>query len=128
MEEKKIHLKSLAEGRWFTFSFEEQMGNIGSEIGRTINAFKINDIGRQNSCFERAIELFRLTLEDNRWQREERDEVIKSRDKFIALLTDTSPEDEKVLSELDKLDNYFLEYGIAANNNRLTKYNKVQKY
>jgi hypothetical protein len=41
MEEKKIHLKSLAEGRWFTFSFEEQMGNIGSEIGRTINAFKI---------------------------------------------------------------------------------------
>ncbi len=114
MEEKKIRLKSLAEGRWFTFSFEEQMGNIGSEVGRTINAFKINDIGRQNSCFERAIELFRLTLEDDRWQGERREEVIRSRDKFAALLTDTSHEDEKALLELNKLDNYFLEYGIAA--------------
>lgn len=32
-----IH-KSLAGGRWATFSFDEQMGHIGSEVERTIRA------------------------------------------------------------------------------------------
>jgi hypothetical protein len=37
MEEKRIWHKGLAAGRWFTFSFEEQMRNIGSEIGIAVN-------------------------------------------------------------------------------------------
>ncbi len=118
MEEKRIRHKGLASGRWFTFSFEEQMGNIGSEVGRTINAFKRKDSQRRISCFERAIELFDLTLADKRWEKEKQEEISGSKEKFISLVTDTSPEDTAIITELEKLDEYFLEYGIAANENR----------
>lgn len=65
---KKIYHKKLAAGRWKELSFEEQMGNIGSEVGRSFNWFKQGDKERFNRAFEMALELFDLTLEDERWQ------------------------------------------------------------
>jgi hypothetical protein len=114
MEEKRIWHKGLAAGRWFTFSFDEQMGNIGSEVGRTIKWFRAKDKERFESCFERALELFDLTLTDKRWETEKLEEISESKLKFISLVTDTSPEDAEVVTELDELDEYFLQFGIAA--------------
>lgn len=58
----------LANGRWFTLTFAEQMANIGSEVHRLIS-WRNRDEIRFNSTFDRALELIDLTLSDPRWRR-----------------------------------------------------------
>lgn len=60
-----IH-KELAKGRWFELSLAEQMGNIGSEVGRVANAQGKNE-ERFQGAVDRALDLFDLTLSDPRW-------------------------------------------------------------
>ena len=55
--------KELANGRWNTFSFFEQMANIGSEVERTISWSK-KDARYSQMALDRAIELIDLTLAD----------------------------------------------------------------
>ena len=59
-----IH-KDLAEGRWAEMSFREQMGNIGSEVSRSLRAKELNKEKRMNSAIDRALELFDLSLSCN---------------------------------------------------------------
>lgn len=58
--------KQMVSGRWFEFSFFEQMANIGSEIERTIIWKEKNN--QEYSClaFERALELLDLTVADKK--------------------------------------------------------------
>lgn len=56
--------KELAEGRWNTLSFSEQMANIGSEIERTISWKKKGRSEISARAFERALELIDLTVAD----------------------------------------------------------------
>ncbi|MEO0095710.1 MAG: hypothetical protein ABIL18_05860 [candidate division WOR-3 bacterium] len=55
--------KELAQGKWFQFSFIEQMAHIGSEVNRAINWREKN---REYSikATERALELIDLTIID----------------------------------------------------------------
>ena len=46
--------KELASGRWQTFSFLQQMGNIGSEIDRAIRWKQNNEPILSQGAFERA--------------------------------------------------------------------------
>ena len=54
--------KSLADGGWEEMSFYLQMGNLGSEVSRALKWFGKNEKRFQVS-FERALELFDLTIE-----------------------------------------------------------------
>lgn len=54
--------KSLAEGGWAEMSFYLQMGNLGSEVSRALKWFGKNE-KRFRVSFERALELFDLTIE-----------------------------------------------------------------
>jgi len=119
---EKIYHKELAGGRWKQFSLVEQMGNIGSEVGRAINGFKQGDKKRFNIAFEKALELFDLTLDDNRWKGR-RKEIARSREVFCSLLFDAKLTDE-LIKELDSLDEYFLWFGVAANEKRYKSMNK----
>jgi len=110
---EKIYHKELAEGRWKELSLVEQMGNIGSEVGRAINWFKQGDKDRFTVAFEKALELFDLTLDDNRWKGR-RKEIARSREVFCSLLFDTELTDE-LIRELNSLDEYFLWFAVAAN-------------
>jgi len=60
------YIQSLKES-WQEFSLEEQMANIGAEVGR---AAKWQ--GKDDKLFEgaanRSLELFELTLNDRRWR------------------------------------------------------------
>jgi hypothetical protein len=56
--------KQLAQGRWKQFSFAEQMGNIGSEIERTIRWKEKGNPEYSNLAFERALELIDLTIDN----------------------------------------------------------------
>lgn len=59
--------RELAAGRWHTLSLMEQLGNVGSEVGRTRSSWG-NDEARSRLAAERALELFDLTLDDPRWR------------------------------------------------------------
>lgn len=55
--------QDLTEERWQRLSFEEQMANVGVEIGRTIN-WREKNPQRSRACFERGLELLDLTIQD----------------------------------------------------------------
>jgi len=50
-------------------TLSRQMGNIGSEVFRTINLKQKNDWENAGKSFARALELIDLTIEDKRWKR-----------------------------------------------------------
>lgn len=56
--------ENLAAGRWTSFSFAEQMANIGSEVGRTIKWKNKENKEFSGRAFGRALELLELTIAD----------------------------------------------------------------
>lgn len=62
----KYQHKQLAVGKWRELSLMEQMANIGSEVGRTIKWKNKNNKDFANRAFERALELFDLTIDDEK--------------------------------------------------------------
>lgn len=61
-----IQHRQLAEGRWFSMSFVDQMANIGSEVERALNWKDRNNTAYCQQAFERTLELLDLTLGDAR--------------------------------------------------------------
>ena len=100
--------KNLAAGRWFELSLMEQLGNIGSEVSRAKRWQ-----GRDEKLFweavEAALELFDLTLEDERW-RGRRWEIARAREVFV----DAVYGGKEYNSSLEDLDKYFTEFALAA--------------
>lgn len=64
----KMH-KDLASGRWFELSLVEQLANVGSDIERTIQWKKKEDLEYSKKAFERALELLDLTIADPKKQK-----------------------------------------------------------
>lgn len=54
--------KGLADGEWGKMPFYLQMGNLGSEVSRSLKWFNKNE-KRFRVSFERALELFDFTIE-----------------------------------------------------------------
>ena len=102
-----IH-KELAEGRWFQLSLMEQLGNIGSEVGRAARA-EDKDTQRFDNAVERALDLFDLTLEDKRWRGRLR-EINRAREVFC----DAVYGGKEYGSSLADLDKYFMQFAFAA--------------
>jgi hypothetical protein len=107
-----IYHKELAAGRWFELTLVEQLANIGSEVHRSIKWFKNDDMERFQIAFEKALELFDLTLSDNRWKGR-RKEVARSREFFCSLFQKQSYI-KHLDNDMEWLDNYFLQFGIYA--------------
>jgi hypothetical protein len=105
-----IH-KSLEDGRWFTFSIYEQLGNVGSEFERAARAFERGDHDRFESAFERMLELLDLTVEDPKWQTFYRlRELLRLREEVCDLFH----RHEVSGSSFEALKKYFLYFAIAA--------------
>lgn len=62
MDKVDCQHKGLADGGWRGMSFRLQMGNLGSEVSRSLKWFGKNEKRFQVS-FERALELFDMTIE-----------------------------------------------------------------
>ena len=60
---KLVHHKDLSQDKWFAYSLNEQLANVGSEVERTIN-WKKKDKKLANLAFERMLELLDLTIAD----------------------------------------------------------------
>ncbi len=109
MEINYLH-KGLANGRWFSLSFAEQMANIGSEIGRSIN-WKRKNKELSKEAFERGLELVDLTILDPK-NRKRLKELLRVRE----CLSDYFYFDN-VYGSTDKLwNNYFLNFNFLVRN------------
>ncbi|MBI4975377.1 hypothetical protein HZC20_01750 [Candidatus Peregrinibacteria bacterium] len=102
-----IHAK-LANGKWFTMSLAEQMGNIGSEIHRMVIS-QNKDQNRLDSAFDRSLELIDLTLSDPRWKKGYK-EIARVREVLCDIFFGKNQYD----TSIEALDNYFFQFGLAA--------------
>lgn len=101
-------------GRWMSFSLVEQMGNVGSEVGRTIRAHASGNTARFDQALARALELFDLTAADPRWRGARRREICRAREEFCRLFFDQSVSPRSGAG----LERYFLHFAVAANRGR----------
>jgi len=87
----------------------EQMGNIGSEVGRTLKYERI-DSEESKHTFKRAIELFDLTLSDLRWKNRLK-EIGRAKEVFLETVIGDS-----VYGSKEGLESYFNHFGLCARN------------
>jgi hypothetical protein len=97
--------------RWKEMSLVEQMGNVGSEVGRAIRAHRTGNAQRFETAFGRAIELFVFTASDSRWRGPRRREICRAREEFCRLFHDATVSDDSAAG----LERYFLHFAAAAN-------------
>jgi hypothetical protein len=62
----KLH-SHLNPEKWETYSKTQHILMISNELNRALNCLKSNHQSDAEKCFERAIELTDLTVEDQRW-------------------------------------------------------------
>lgn len=99
--------RALVAGRWFTYTFDEQMGNIGSETSRMLKAG--DDRQRFEAAKRRGLELLDLTISDPRWQ-DRLGELAEVQRKFIRV----EQSSEAYHDMLKELDWHFLQFAYAA--------------
>jgi len=111
--ERPLHA-GLAAGRWHSLTLAEQFGNIGSDVGRAIRAKAQHDDVRLQGALERALELFDLTLTDERWRGPRRREISRAREVICDFLVG----DNEYSSTGESLDAYFFAFALAARRDR----------
>lgn len=88
--------------KWQSLTIFEQMGNIGSEVGRAYNAKRRGDEAAMNGALYRGLDLIDATAEKlARDKSPKLREVLRAREQFAALEDDT-------------LEQYFMNFAIAA--------------
>ncbi len=102
--------KSLAEGGWQKLNIYEQLGNIGSEVGRAIKAKTPAD---KQAAGYRALELFDMTLADKRWYGRG-SELARAREIVCDFLFGANIYN----SNAESLERYFTQFALAARLNR----------
>jgi len=104
----KTYHKNLAAGKWHQLSLAEQMGNIGSEVHRALK-FQKQDKKRFDDAVDKALELFDLTLADERLKGRLR-EIARAREVFC----DAVLGGKLYKSSLEDLDQYFFQFALSA--------------
>ena len=67
---------------WKNHSITYQMGNIGSEVSRSLKWFQKGNEQRANKAIDRALELFDFTIEANLGNSFRLTEILKAREEF----------------------------------------------
>jgi hypothetical protein len=96
--------------RWQTLTLMEQLAHVGSEVERAIRAHESGNRARFDGALVRALELFDLTVADDRWRGSRRRELLRARDEFCRLFFD----DDVPLDSARGLRRYFLAFATAA--------------
>ena len=99
----------ISKERWFTLSLAEQLGNIGSEVGRAAK-WQGKDEASFWGATTRALELFDITQMDRRWSNR-RSELDRVRESFA----DAVLGGREYQSKLSDLEKYFMLFALYAN-------------
>lgn len=103
------HHPSLAVGRWRTLSLAEQLGNVGSEVHRSLRRYEARENEGFQLAFARALELLDLTIADPRWKTGRR-ELTRARE----VLCDFFIGGNRYRSEPTALQSYFDQFALVA--------------
>jgi len=106
--------------KWAKLTICEQLGNIGSEVGRAINYKRNGDDDRMEGAINRALDLFLATIEvliKEKTYIHRAKEVIRMRDEFMSLFYHDHF-DEK---EAHKIECYFMNFAYIARTQTLEK-------
>ena len=99
--------------KWAKLTIYEQLGNIGSEVGRAISAKRAGYDYRIEGAVVRAQDLFSATIEvliKEKTHLHRAKEILRARDQFISLFYDGEFDDV----EAAKIENYFMNYAYIA--------------
>ena len=75
---------------WQTHSLTYQMGNIGSEVSRSLKWTAKGNKARADKAIDRALELFDFTIEANTNNSARLTEILKARDEFCNYFFDNN--------------------------------------
>lgn len=103
-----IH-QNLAQGRWFKMPLCEQLGNIGSEVGRAVKQQRKGDTAGRDKALERAFDLFDLTISDRRWSARLK-EICRVRE----VVADVFYGQNQYQTSLEELEKYFHQFALAS--------------
>lgn len=98
--------------RWFTLTLAEQLGSVGSEVGRALNWQKKNNQAYFQKAADRALELLDLTIADARWQNRLK-EIVRARN----LTGDFFYGKNEFKETPEKLEKYFYYFALATRKN-----------
>ena len=103
--------RDLAAGRWWTLSLAEQLGNVGSEIGRA-SRWLSRSPETARHAFYRALELIDLTLADPRVRasRPRLREIARAREVVVDFFAGNNDYG----STAESLQKYFDQFAAAA--------------
>lgn len=106
--------KNLASGAWGTLTLCEQLGNVGSEVGRAVSWHKKGNKEYFEKAFERALELLDLTISDNRWRAfawpGRLKELVRAREFLCSVFFDSVNN----LATPQEAEKYFFQFAVAA--------------
>lgn len=104
----------LTAQRWQRLTVAEQLGNVGSEVARAMRAKALGNDERQTFALARALELFDLTLSDERWRGGRRREIARAREVVCDFVVGSNEYGSTAAS----LDAYFLQFAASARRGR----------
>ena len=101
--------------RWSKMSIFDQMGNIGSEVGRSFSAKRRGDDAGCAQAVGRAIDLFDATVSSLIASKSIRSkEVLRAKEVYLSAIFDKALPGE----DDQRVEQYFMQYAIAARLNR----------
>ena len=106
-----IH-QNLAQGKWFTMSLSEQLGNVGSEVGRAAKWQRQGNAISRDKALERALDLLDMTIADTR-----RTKSLKELRRSREVLADTFYGNKEYKDTPEAMEKYFYQYAVAARMN-----------
>jgi len=101
--------QAMANGKWMRMTLAQQMANIGSEVFRAIKSKSRNDDKSAELAFERALELFDLSLQDNK-NLKRFVEIARARETFVDFFKYNNQYNQNEKS----VNNYFLSFNYLA--------------
>jgi hypothetical protein len=109
--------RELAEGRWWTLSLVQQLGNVGSEVSRAIGWTSRNPVLAQRALY-RALDLMDLTLGDPRHRQSPA--RLREMTRTREVLVDFFAGSNQYGSTAAGLQKYFDAYALAARREMLS--------
>jgi|SRR3989344_3428269 len=107
--------KFLAKGAWNKLSLHQQLANVGSEVERAIKWRSKNNLNFSRQAFNRALELFDLTLGDKK-NKKRLKEISRARELFADYIIG-----ENIYNSSDELwQKYFYSFNYLSRLNLST--------
>lgn len=104
-----LHGEAFAHGRWRSLSLMEQLGNVGSEVGRSFLAQEQKNDSRMNAAIDRALELFDMTIADPK-NRHRLKEICRAREVYCDYFFGGN----QFGTDPQWLDQYFMDFALAV--------------